>query len=90
MHSCRKLTDYSMPTKLELPGAGVMAKRDRRSNRKVIDRRLKEGRGQGRGAEYKPYLRVQDVPLYQGYRNPPSRFCRYNTLLFFDGCGEHR
>jgi len=39
-----------------------MAKRDRRSDRKVIDRRLKEGRGQGRGAEYKPYLRVQDVP----------------------------
>jgi hypothetical protein len=39
-----------------------MAKRDRRSDRRVIDRRLKEGRGQGRGAEYKPYLRVQDVP----------------------------
>src|SRR5262245_11137350 len=34
-----------MPTKLELLGAGVMAKRDRRSDRKVIDRRLKEGRG---------------------------------------------
>jgi len=39
-----------------------MAKRDRQSNRKVIDKRLKQGRGQGRGADYQPYLRVQDVP----------------------------
>lgn len=39
-----------------------MAKRDRQSNRKVIDKRLKQGRGQGRGADYQPYLCVQDVP----------------------------
>jgi len=39
-----------------------MAKRERKSTRKVIDKRLKQGRGQGRGADYQPYLRVQDVP----------------------------
>jgi hypothetical protein len=39
-----------------------MAKRERKSSQQVIDKRLKQGRGQGRGAEYKPYLRVQDVP----------------------------
>jgi len=39
-----------------------MAKRERKSTQKVIDKRLKQGRGQGRGADYQPYLRVQDVP----------------------------
>ncbi len=39
-----------------------MAKRERKSDRKVIDKRLRQGRGQGRGADYQPYLRVQDVP----------------------------
>ncbi|MCP9496586.1 MAG: TnsA endonuclease N-terminal domain-containing protein [Pyrinomonadaceae bacterium MAG19_C2-C3] len=39
-----------------------MAKRERQSDRKVINKRLKQGRGQGRGADYLPYLRVQDVP----------------------------
>jgi hypothetical protein len=38
-----------------------MAKRNRSSNRKVIDRRLKEGRGKGRGEHYQPYLFIQDV-----------------------------
>ena len=57
-----------------------MAKRDRRSDRKVIDRRLKEGRGQGRGAEYKPYLRVQDAPSQRlatrigGWKTGDERF----------------
>jgi hypothetical protein len=27
-----------------------------------VERRLKEGRGQGKGAEYKPWLQIQDVP----------------------------
>ncbi|HEU0175001.1 MAG TPA: TnsA endonuclease N-terminal domain-containing protein [Blastocatellia bacterium] len=39
-----------------------MAKRERKSTRKVIDKRLKQGRGQGTGSDYQPYLRVQDVP----------------------------
>lgn len=39
-----------------------MAKRNRVSNQAVIEKRLKEGRGQGRGADYKPWLYVQDVP----------------------------
>jgi TnsA endonuclease-like protein len=39
-----------------------MAKRERKSSQQVIDKRLKQGRGQGKGVDYQPYLRVQDVP----------------------------
>ncbi|MCB0192598.1 MAG: heteromeric transposase endonuclease subunit TnsA [Anaerolineae bacterium] len=39
-----------------------MAKRRRETTEKSIKQRLKEGRGQGRGAEYKPWLNIQDVP----------------------------
>src|SRR3990172_4233468 len=39
-----------------------MAKRSRKTNERTINRRLHEGRGQGRGATYKPWLTVQDVP----------------------------
>src|SRR6266849_4151842 len=39
-----------------------MAKRKRKLDETVIDRRIKEGRGQGRGKDYKPWLTVQDVP----------------------------
>ncbi|MGH9841728.1 MAG: TnsA endonuclease N-terminal domain-containing protein [Blastocatellia bacterium] len=39
-----------------------MAKRNRNINERVIKRRLKEGRGQGRGADYQPWLHIQDVP----------------------------
>jgi hypothetical protein len=39
-----------------------MAKRKRKLDETVIDRRIKEGRGQGRGRDYKPWLTVQDVP----------------------------
>jgi hypothetical protein len=39
-----------------------MAKRKRQTNQEVIEKRLKEGRGQGRGADYKPWLLIQDVP----------------------------
>ncbi len=38
-----------------------MGKRNRSSNQKVIDRRLKAGRGKGRGEDYDPYLHIQDV-----------------------------
>ena len=38
-----------------------MAKRNRSSDQKAIDRRRKEGRGSGRGELYKPWLRIQDV-----------------------------
>lgn len=39
-----------------------MAKRNRGSSPKVNKRREKEGRGTGRGANYKPWLLIQDVP----------------------------
>lgn len=39
-----------------------MAKRQRNTDQAVIDQRLKVGRGQGKGAEYTPWLHIQDVP----------------------------
>lgn len=39
-----------------------MAKRQRKTNQAVIDKRIKAGRGQGRRAEYTPWLNIQDVP----------------------------
>lgn len=39
-----------------------MAKRNRSTTQAVIDRRIQEGRGQGTGATYQPWLLVQDVP----------------------------
>ncbi|ALP37417.1 transposase [Paenibacillus sp. IHB B 3084] len=39
-----------------------MAKRKREITDAKIDRFIKEGRGQGTGADYLPWLRVQDVP----------------------------
>lgn len=38
-----------------------MAKRKRETTQTVIERRIEEGRGQGTGADYKPWLVVQDV-----------------------------
>lgn len=39
-----------------------MAKRRRNTNQNTIDKRIGEGRGQGRGSDYEPWLRIQDVP----------------------------
>jgi TnsA endonuclease-like protein len=39
-----------------------VAKRKRVINERIIKKRRKEGRGQGRGADYQPWLRIQDVP----------------------------
>ena len=39
-----------------------MAKRNRGIDQQKIEKRLKEGRGEGRGADYQPWLRIQDVP----------------------------
>lgn len=39
-----------------------MAKRRRENGQKAQQRRSKEGRGVGRGADYKPYLYIHDVP----------------------------
>lgn len=39
-----------------------MAKRNRTTNQKKIAQREKEGRGQKRGGDYRPYLNIQDVP----------------------------
>jgi TnsA-like endonuclease N terminal/TnsA endonuclease C terminal len=41
-----------------------MAKRKRTLDQEVIVRRRNEGRGIGRGALYKPWLRIQDVPSH--------------------------
>ena len=38
-----------------------MAKRPRRYSESTTDRRIKEGRGQGRGKKYKPWLLTHDV-----------------------------
>jgi hypothetical protein len=39
-----------------------MAKRPRRVTESTIDKRLKEGRGSGKGASYIPWLFIHDVP----------------------------
>jgi hypothetical protein len=39
-----------------------MAKRKRDNNKKNIDKKIADGRGQGRGRDYKPWLHIQDVP----------------------------
>lgn len=39
-----------------------MAKRDRTTHSDKIERWIKAGKGQGRGADYSPWLTVQDVP----------------------------
>lgn len=39
-----------------------MAKRKREATPKKFDKWIKEGRGQGIGSEYKPWLTIQDVP----------------------------
>lgn len=39
-----------------------VAKRNRSITRAVRDKRRREGRGLGKGADYKPWLRIQDVP----------------------------
>jgi hypothetical protein len=38
-----------------------MAKRKRENTPDIVERRIKEGRGTGRGGHYKPWLLVQDV-----------------------------
>jgi hypothetical protein len=39
-----------------------MAKRNRTTTEKSIKKRIREGRGQGQGSDYKPWLHIQDVP----------------------------
>lgn len=46
---------------LVLQEAG-MAKRRRATTEKTIDNRIREGRGLGKGADYVPWLVIQDVP----------------------------
>ncbi|MBW4440696.1 MAG: hypothetical protein KME10_05560 [Plectolyngbya sp. WJT66-NPBG17] len=40
-----------------------MAKRKRDTNATTIENRLKEGRGQGKGANYTPWIHLQKHPL---------------------------
>ncbi|MBW4540401.1 MAG: TnsA endonuclease N-terminal domain-containing protein [Myxacorys chilensis ATA2-1-KO14] len=39
-----------------------MAKRSRSIDQQKIEKRLKDGRGEGKGVAYQPWLRIQDVP----------------------------
>ncbi|MEM1309816.1 MAG: TnsA endonuclease N-terminal domain-containing protein [Cyanobacteria bacterium P01_H01_bin.153] len=39
-----------------------MAKRSRKGDKATQSKRFKEGRGQGRGSDYMPWLHIQDVP----------------------------
>lgn len=39
-----------------------MAKRKRTTSQTTIEKRINEGRGQGRGGDYQPWLFIQDVP----------------------------
>jgi hypothetical protein len=39
-----------------------MAKRNRKTDKKKINKRIEEGRGTGRLSEYNPWLHIQDVP----------------------------
>lgn len=39
-----------------------MAKRNRQNTNKVTEKRIKDGRGQGKGSDYQPWLLIQDVP----------------------------
>ncbi|BAQ60815.1 Tn7-like transposition protein A [Geminocystis sp. NIES-3708] len=38
-----------------------MAKRNRQNTNRLIEKRIKDGRGQGKGSEYQPWLLIQDV-----------------------------
>lgn len=47
-----------------------------------IDRRLKDGRGQGQGVDYKPFIYTRDVsPLGRSHRLPGSKTRRLHHLL---------
>jgi hypothetical protein len=38
-----------------------MAKRNRQNTNRLIEKRIKDGRGQGKGSDYQPWLLIQDV-----------------------------
>lgn len=38
-----------------------MAKRNRQNTNRLIEKRIKDGRGQGKGSEYQPWVLIQDV-----------------------------
>lgn len=43
-------------------GDFFMAKRKRITTQKTIENLIKEGRGEGTGQGYKPWIKIQDVP----------------------------
>jgi hypothetical protein len=67
----------------------VMAKRNRTTNPQVIQRRIREGRGQGTGRDYQPWLRIQDVPSQglshrvRGWKTEREHQCLSNLELNF-------
>ena len=67
-----------------------MAKRNNNWDSKKLDRWIKEGRGQGEGENYKPWLTIQDFPSMGrvtrvfGWTTQPnsSFFLRYAIEIF--------
>jgi hypothetical protein len=51
-----------------------MAKRKRSTDLQTIEKRLNEGRGDGRGASYQPWLQIQDVPSQPAVAKVRSTF----------------
>lgn len=49
-----------------------------------IDRRLKEGRGQGRGSDYKPFIYTRDVSSLGRFHRLFGKKCRRMHYLFSD------
>jgi hypothetical protein len=65
-----------------------MSKRTRTNGSRAIERRLAEGRGQGRGADYKPWIEIHDLAS-RGQANRVKsplngRTCHLHSQLEFD------
>lgn len=63
-------------------GVHIMAKRQRGMTKSKIEKWIKEGRGQGIGIDYKPWLLVQDVPSAgRSHRELGMKIPRQYTFL---------
>src|SRR5947199_2784579 len=65
-----------------------MSKRNRTNGSRAIERRLADGRGQRRGADYKPWIEIHDLAS-QGQANRVKsplhgRTCHMHSLLESD------
>lgn len=59
---CYSKERFVMHKKIRMKWGCYMSKRDRTTTQRKIDKYVKEGRGQGEGASYQPWLNIQDVP----------------------------